>query len=357
MSLMELTELLSGDDSSPRSSSPAVPLSAVEDLVETVVVLRKDAKTNEIGISVVGGVDTYLGCVVVEQVAEGGPAWSDGRLQRGDILLQVNDTSLVATWAEAVMALRAAASPVRLLVLREDPEALFTTTQEPTKFITVELHKSSVAERVGLSLMERRDRSGIFVTLVEPGSPAARSCRILQGDKLLEVNGSSVTCLSLHHVAAHIRSLVGRVVIVVGRVPALARALHEWSHSQPPTARGPTRLRIHTWSHSTPHTSACRLEVQDPDVEDVHEGWRPLLTGRLHTHTTTRTTRLPRPPSLLHVLRRSLRGHTSHSTRTILHRPDSPQPHLCGTEVVCTDDSESCGSDKPFLSELQVTSF
>ncbi|XP_047492039.1 multiple PDZ domain protein-like [Penaeus chinensis] len=98
MSLMELAELLPAEatprSSSSRASTPAVPLSAVEDLVETVVVLRKDQRSHELGISVVGGSDTYLGCVVVQAVSEGGAAWQDGRLQRGDILLQVNDTSL-----------------------------------------------------------------------------------------------------------------------------------------------------------------------------------------------------------------------------------------------------------------------
>ncbi|XP_042216141.1 multiple PDZ domain protein-like isoform X2 [Homarus americanus] len=380
MSLQERTELLSGEEGSSRSCTPTVPLSAVEDLVETVVVLRKEPTTHEIGISVVGGVDTYLGCVVVEGVAEGGPAWLDGRLQRGDILLQVNDESLVhSTREEAVKALRQCSSPVSLLVLREDPEQLFTTTQEPTKFITVELRKSSVAERLGLSLMERRDGNGIFVTLVEPGSLAARYGRIMQGDKLLEVNGSPVAYLSLHHLALHLRSMEGSVVVVVGRVPSLARSVQQWARSLPPSTttsqQPPARPRIHTWSHSTPHTRLT--ECPSPALDDASSGGsRALLLGRLRAHThnaRTRATKFPRPPSLIHILRRSLRArNTSSSTHTVIRAscttqvlmsggsaPDSPQlpARVYNTEVICTDDTESCGSDKPFLSDVKVTSF
>ncbi|XP_064089660.1 inaD-like protein isoform X2 [Macrobrachium nipponense] len=266
MSAVELTELLpkeSQKSTSSRLKTPAVPLSAVEELVETVVVLRKEPKTHELGISVVGGCDTYLGCVVIERVAEGGPAWVDGRLKRGDIILQVNDTPLVVTNEEAVVALRGSTSPVRLLVLREDPEKLFTSQQEPTKFLTVELRKSAITERLGLSLMERSDGNGIFVTLVEPGGLAARYGRIMQGDKLLEVNGAPTAYLSLAHVANQLRSMEGSVVLLLGRIPSLAQTIHEWARTESRT-NIPARLRIHTWSHSR----SVKYELQPFYIED-----------------------------------------------------------------------------------------
>ncbi|XP_037796731.1 protein lin-7 homolog C-like isoform X2 [Penaeus monodon] len=162
MSLMELAELLPAEatprSSSSRASTPAVPLSAVEELVETVVVLRKDQRTHELGISVVGGSDTYLGCVVVQAVSEGGAAWQDGRLQRGDILLQVNDTSLAtATREAAVSALRSCSSPVRLLVLREDPETIFTTTEDVKRAVELldKLQKTGEVPSAKLAALQR----------------------------------------------------------------------------------------------------------------------------------------------------------------------------------------------------------
>ncbi|XP_042865597.1 multiple PDZ domain protein-like [Penaeus japonicus] len=372
MSLMELAELLPAEatprSSSSRASTPAVPLSAVEDLVETVVVLRKDHRTHELGLSVVGGSDTYLGCVVVQAVSEGGAAWQDGRLQRGDILLQVNDTSLAtATREMAVSALRSCSSPARLLVLREDPETIFTTTEEPSRFITVELRKSSTRERLGLSLMERSDGNGIFVTLVEPGGLAARCGRILQGDKLLEVNGIPVSYLTLEHVAANLRSMEGSVVLQVGRVPALARAVQEWSRKElPERTPDPARLRIQTWSHSRAHARHvprwCEGQLPSADEEvRVTSGETSSSKSRAPPCPKPRVGRLPRPPSLFHVLRRSLRSHHALGSgqaivRTLPH--DASQGLHRRTEVVfATDDSESCGSDKPFLSDVQVTSF
>ncbi|XP_045582701.2 uncharacterized protein [Procambarus clarkii] len=330
----EVNLLISSAEASPRSSTPTVALSEVEELVETVIVLHKDPRTHELGLRVVGGVDTYLGCVVVEEVTEGGEAWVDGRLQRGDIILQVNNTSFMhSTQEEAVKVLRCCSSPVRLLVIREDPEQLFTTTKEPTIFITMELYKSSVAERIGLSLMERRDRKGIFVTLVEAGSLAAGYGGIMQGDKLLAVNQTSVASLSLQRVVSILRSLEGRVVVVVGRVPELAGAIQRWACSQLHTSTPTPRPTIHSWLHSTLHK---QRECGAGSMEDAGYGSSTLLAGRMllddHTTAVCAAPRFPLPLTLIRILR-SLHGRSTPFTRTVLQVP-STQMALHSTNSV-----------------------
>ncbi|XP_076352990.1 E3 ubiquitin-protein ligase LNX-like [Tachypleus tridentatus] len=103
------------------------------------------------------------------------------------------------SFKEAVKLLREAASPVRLLVVRENPQTLFTTHQMltssdiPRKFIMVELRKTSVKDKLGMSFIQRTNGRGVFITYVQPGSIAAQhGQRIMQGDEILEVNGQNV---------------------------------------------------------------------------------------------------------------------------------------------------------------------
>ncbi len=66
----------------------------------------------------------------MSELHPGGVASKDGRLRRGDILLEVNDVSLrCCSQQQAAQALRQATSPVKLTVLRENPETLFVTDE------------------------------------------------------------------------------------------------------------------------------------------------------------------------------------------------------------------------------------
>lgn len=68
--------------------------------------------------------------VVVIEVHPFGAAYKDGRLRKGDLILAVNDISYrEISWKDAVRVLREAPSPLKLMVLRENPQILFTTSQ------------------------------------------------------------------------------------------------------------------------------------------------------------------------------------------------------------------------------------
>ncbi|KAL1469062.1 hypothetical protein MTO96_004794 [Rhipicephalus appendiculatus] len=217
---------------SPRHAVlPRAALSTVQDFVETTIVLRKER--NELGISITGGSDTYLEAICVSEVHRDGVAYQDGRLKKGDVILAVNELSLRDVCStDAVRALREAPSPVRLMVLRENPQTLFTTTEKPSKFITVEMRKASVKDRLGIQLHTKN----------QPGSIAARhGRRVMQGDQILEINGQNVRESNQKDVA---------------------QMIHEWARKK---AQQSLRTRTSTWSSYTGNNKE-KLQIQRPSL-------------------------------------------------------------------------------------------
>ncbi|KAL3209385.1 hypothetical protein MRX96_038153 [Rhipicephalus microplus] len=220
---------------SPRHAVlPRAALSTVQDFVETTIVLRKER--NELGISITGGSDTYL----------------------------VNELSLRDVCStDAVRALREAPSPVRLMVLRENPQTLFTTTEKPSKFITVEMRKGSVKDRLGISFIQRTNGRGVFITYIQPGSIAARhGRRVMQGDQILEINGTNVRESNQKDVAQMINNLDGAIVLLLGRVPSLSTTIQEWARKK---AQQSLRTRTSTWSSYTGNNKE-KLQIQRPSL-------------------------------------------------------------------------------------------
>ncbi|XP_022648679.1 multiple PDZ domain protein-like isoform X3 [Varroa jacobsoni] len=208
-------------------------ISTVRDFVESTIVLRKVQQ--ELGLSITGGSDTYF----------------------------VNEMSMrEVSWADAVRVLRDASSPVRLMILRENPQTLFTSSEKPSKFITVELHKSSVKDHLGLSFIQRTNGRGVFITYVQPGSIAARCRRIMQGDRIMEINGVNVHNSNQKDVAEMIRNMDGAIVLLLGRVPGLTARIQEWARRK---SQQSLRTRTSTWSSYTGNNKE-KLQIQRPSL-------------------------------------------------------------------------------------------
>lgn len=59
-----------------------------------------------------------------------GAAYKDGRIRKGDVILAVNDISFRDVPSrDAIRVLKEASSPLKLMILRENPQTLFTTSQ------------------------------------------------------------------------------------------------------------------------------------------------------------------------------------------------------------------------------------
>ncbi|XP_030194446.1 multiple PDZ domain protein isoform X1 [Gadus morhua] len=170
-----------------------------------------------LGLSIVGGIDTLLGAIIIHEVYEEGAASKDGRLWAGDQILEVNDMDLrAASHDQAISVLRQTPQQVRLRVYRD--EAQFKEEDLWDTF-TVELLKSP-GQGLGLSIVGRRSDTGVFVSDIVSGGLVDSDGRLMQGDQILSVNGEDVRSSTQEGVAAILKCCVGPIVVEVGRFKA-----------------------------------------------------------------------------------------------------------------------------------------
>ncbi|XP_032822123.2 multiple PDZ domain protein-like isoform X1 [Petromyzon marinus] len=210
----------------PPSAAPSVTSSRVAEELDpaTCAIVAGRETTIEIskgrtglGLSVVGGVDTPLGAIMIHEVYEEGAAAKDGRLWAGDQILKVNGTDLrSATHEDAINALRASPQLVRLYVYRD--EARYRGDDESALHVfTVELLKKA-GRGLGLSIVGKKSGNGVFVSEVVHGGAAEADGRLTQGDQILSVDGEDVRSASQETVAAILKCAQGVVKMEVGRM-------------------------------------------------------------------------------------------------------------------------------------------
>ncbi|XP_036710601.1 multiple PDZ domain protein isoform X11 [Balaenoptera musculus] len=206
--------------STSRSSTPAIFASdpATCPIIpgcETTIEISK-GRTG-LGLSIVGGSDTLLGAIIIHEVYEEGAACKDGRLWAGDQILEVNGIDLrKATHDEAINVLRQTPQRVRLTLYRDEApykeEDVYDT-------LTIELQKKP-GKGLGLSIVGKRNDTGVFVSDIVKGGIADADGRLMQGDQILMVNGEDVRHATQEAVAALLKCSLGTVTLEVGRVKA-----------------------------------------------------------------------------------------------------------------------------------------
>lgn len=212
-----------------------------------------------LGITIVGGADTPLRCVVVQEVFPDGLIAQDGRLQPGDQIIEVDGVDMTsATHHHVCQALRQAQSVLRLGVYRERIEAPRTispihstspntsinvannnvgsspnnnnttssTPQLQSETMAVTLKKES-NRQLGLKLGGRRTEPGIFVMDVLEGSVAAQEGHLKPHDRILAINGADVRYARLDHASKLIQQCRHHVALIVSRNPAAPVNLNE----------------------------------------------------------------------------------------------------------------------------------
>ncbi|XP_036802203.1 multiple PDZ domain protein-like isoform X2 [Oncorhynchus mykiss] len=152
-----------------------------------------------LGLSIVGGKDTQLDAIVIHEVYEEGAAARDGRLWAGDQILEVNGVDLRSVAHEdAITALRQTPAKVYLKVLRD--EARYRD-QENLDVFSVELQKKA-GRGLGLSIVGKRNGTGVFISDVVKGGAAELDGRLMQGDQIISVNGDDMRSALQETVAA-----------------------------------------------------------------------------------------------------------------------------------------------------------
>ncbi|XP_048358568.1 multiple PDZ domain protein isoform X10 [Sphaerodactylus townsendi] len=142
-----------------------------------------------LGLSIVGGADTLLGAIIIHEVYEEGAASKDGRLWAGDQILEVNGIDLRnATHDEAINVLRQTPQKVRLKVYRDEAQY---KEEDMYDVLSIELQKKP-GKGLGLSIVGKRNDTGVFVSDIVKGGIADSDGRLMQGDQILMVNGEDV---------------------------------------------------------------------------------------------------------------------------------------------------------------------
>uniref|UniRef100_H2LHB5 Multiple PDZ domain crumbs cell polarity complex component n=1 Tax=Oryzias latipes TaxID=8090 RepID=H2LHB5_ORYLA len=170
-----------------------------------------------LGLSIVGGCDTLLGAIIIHEVYEEGAASKDGRLWAGDQILEVNGIDLrAASHDDAINVLRQTPQRVRLTVFRDEGQY---KEEDLWDSFDVELHKKP-GQGLGLSIVGRRNDTGVFVSDIVSGGLVDADGRLLQGDQILSVNGEDVRSATQEAVAALLKCCIGPIKLEVGRFKA-----------------------------------------------------------------------------------------------------------------------------------------
>ncbi|XP_020354156.2 inaD-like protein isoform X4 [Oncorhynchus kisutch] len=222
-----------------------------------------------LGLSIVGGKDTQLDAIVIHEVYEEGAAARDGRLWAGDQILEVNGMDLrSAAHEDAITALRQTPAKVRLTVLRDEAQY---RDEENLDVFSVELQKKA-GRGLGLSIVGKRNGTGVFISDVVKGGAAELDGRLMQGDQILSVDGDDMRQASQETVAAILKCARGVVLLELGRLKAVSwispRHTSQGSQMSHVIANS-TIATPHPPLNSTPSTSQLLNNARKPMTESM----------------------------------------------------------------------------------------
>jgi len=182
-----------------------------------VEVYRKELG-QDLGILIVGGCDTPLKDIVVQDTITGSPIGIDGRIESGDILIEANGESFHnIQHVEARKLLSSLSRLVRFVILRLDKDLERFQSDETSEVFTITLHKP-ITSHLGIKITAKEEEEGIFVLDILPGSVAAESGKLKVNDRILSVSGVELMSSSDPEEAARVISeSYSEVVFVISR--------------------------------------------------------------------------------------------------------------------------------------------
>ncbi|XP_013404156.1 disks large 1 tumor suppressor protein isoform X3 [Lingula anatina] len=199
-----------------------------------------------LGFSIAGGtdnphIDDDPG-IFITKIIPGGAAAADGRLRINDIVVKVNQTSVLEVpHADAVDALKKAGNSVTLLVRRQNNPPL-------ENIVELELVKGN--KGLGFSIAGGRGNqhipgdNGIFVTKIIEGGASQQDGRLQVGDRLIAVNDVNLENVTHEDAVAALKATQERVVLTVGKPTYLQNAdFTDMGHS-PQSSPTPDTVQI-----------------------------------------------------------------------------------------------------------------
>ncbi|XP_069934493.1 inaD-like protein isoform X4 [Oryctolagus cuniculus] len=231
-----------------------------------------------LGLSIVGGKDTPLDAIVIHEVYEEGAAARDGRLWAGDQILEVNGVDLRScSHEEAITALRQTPQKVRLVVYRDEAHY---RDEENLDIFPVDLQKKA-GRGLGLSIVGKRNGSGVFISDIVKGGAADLDGRLIQGDQILSVNGDDMRSASQETVATVLKCAQGLVQLEIGR------------------------LRAGSWaaSRKTSHNSQGHHSSNRPSLAPVISGLQSLVGTKRSSESSQKSSGTEVGPRTVEIIR------------------------------------------------------
>ncbi|KAM6976579.1 LOW QUALITY PROTEIN: ligand of Numb protein X 2a [Aplochiton taeniatus] len=269
------------------------PLSAEEGCVKlpslpegeiTTIEVHRSNPYVELGISIVGGNETPLINVVIQEVYRDGVIARDGRLLAGDQILQVNNVDISnISHSVARSTLARPCTTLQLTVLRERrcasrappsssssstpavPHAPCSTpegTPSSPASLRITLHKRDSAEQLGIKLVRRTDEAGVFVLDLLDGGLAAKDGRLCSNDRVLAVNEQDLRHGTPEQAAQIIQASGERVHLLIGRTT---------KQTPPPPPKSSSTRDLYCLEHFLPNHSSTPSPV-------------PMHVSRASTH-------------------------------------------------------------------------
>ncbi|XP_039548786.1 E3 ubiquitin-protein ligase LNX-like isoform X2 [Pimephales promelas] len=183
-----------------------------------------------LAISIVGGNETPLVRILIQDIYREGVIARDGRLLPGDMILKVNGIDISnVPHCYAVAALKQPCTLLRLTVLREQRHRYRSHHHSPTEAfpthtptirddsLHVVLVKRAPDEQLGIKLVRRPDEHGVFIFHLLEGGLAARDARLRVDDRVLAINGHDLRYGAPEHAALLIQASEDRVHFIVSR--------------------------------------------------------------------------------------------------------------------------------------------
>lgn len=206
-----------------------------------------------LGISVVGGSDSPLRCIVIQEIHPEGSLLVDGRCQPGDQIVEVDGRDCTqCTHEQAVTLLRQSSKTIQLGIYRDLIEPHPQSLISPAEDFVLELKKQP-GELLGIKLITRRQEPGVYVTELLEGSVAAADSRLRIDDRILEINSSDVRNSSLEDAMFLIQLAFPNVKLLVSRSASPVTTCQTSSSSLSATRQSPPVLPLPPRTYSPGH--------------------------------------------------------------------------------------------------------
>ncbi|XP_076009482.1 E3 ubiquitin-protein ligase LNX isoform X2 [Genypterus blacodes] len=205
----------------------------------TSIKITRVVPSEPLAISIVGGNETPLVRVLIQDIYREGVIARDGRLLPGDMILKVNGIDISnVPHCYAVATLKQPCQLLRLTVLREQRHRYRSHSHShghaqdaagavpshglphlPLRddSIHVVLNKSIPDEQLGIKLVRRPEEHGVYIFHLLEGGLAARDGQLCVGDRVLAINGHDLRYGAPEHAALLIQASEEGVHFIVSR--------------------------------------------------------------------------------------------------------------------------------------------